>query len=851
VHPISSRVVLGALGLSALLSAKIALAGLPLEYFPERTWAEGAGWPASLHNAGQGRVSLLVQHPPAVRAQASGLWPLLPGISRFEGSFEELSSRLRANPGFRFEWAPRRRLLLDAVEPTLMARLGRLETGLSGQGVLIAIVDSGVDFRHPDLRYPDGSTRIVRWLDLSLGPLGAQPELEAKYGCNEGTGCAVLTATEINAMLGGPPTASEPTDLVGHGTHVASLAAGGGNADARYVGVAPQAELIIVRATRSFGFGVLDADIVRGSQFAFLEAEALGRPVVLNLSLGSDVGPHDGSTLLERALAELVGPEHPGRGMVVAAGNSGGVLTGLTELYPPPFGIHTNAHVAEGLGALLPVLSPPTQGAETRGEILIWLSFSRGSAIAVGLRDREGAWVKPVPPGQSGVFTKERLEASIFNASGMGVEWLPAPQAGTALVALSGAWRSGSVIGLELEGRGHVRAWLESSGDLLPGPGNPGALFANAQVEGTVGIPATHPELLAVGASVHRTGWRDYEGNLVSTELLGFGSRPAGATALFSAAGPSELGDVKPEVVAPGLALVGALSSAADPRNPRSFSMFQQQGGCGPALNQCLVVSDGYAVATGTSLSAPLVAGAMALLLEREPRLTQPELRGRLLAGTRRLGDAGSFAQRSGGGRLDISRLLAPAHLDQPPVASESWLTFAGSFARPEPTARLALVAHLKGTSGQAVDPQGVSLAVRRGTILEPMERLGPGVWQGAVAASPGSAGERLEVSLLVANRQLLQASIPIAVDSTAARYPLVAKGGCAVVGLAADQGRRAGDLGASLVLGGVLLLRLLARRRPNQSPCRAPLSAYGPIPASRLLFSGSITPVSGEQGWV
>ena len=59
------------------------------------------------------------------------------------------------------------------------------------------------------------------------------------------------------------------------------------------------------------GSGISDADIVRAAQFLFARAEELGSPAVLNLSLGSNFGAHDGSSALERALSELIGPDQP------------------------------------------------------------------------------------------------------------------------------------------------------------------------------------------------------------------------------------------------------------------------------------------------------------------------------------------------------------------------------------------------------------------------------------------------------------------------------------------------------------------------------------------------------------
>src|SRR6185312_11665487 len=109
----------------------------------------------------------------------------------------------------------------------------------------------------------------------------------------------------------------------GHGTHVTSIAAGNGgisiHAKPTYAGVAPGATLII--ANPSSGGGFFDADVLRAANFIFNRADALQQPVVCNLSLGGDFGPHDGTTALEKGLSAMVGDDKPGRAIVVAAGN--------------------------------------------------------------------------------------------------------------------------------------------------------------------------------------------------------------------------------------------------------------------------------------------------------------------------------------------------------------------------------------------------------------------------------------------------------------------------------------------------------------------------------------------------
>jgi len=792
--------------------------------------------PKAFENAAPGVISLLVTHQGAPSLTSSRLVRISPDLSSLELPTSELPSWVRNHPDWRWQWAPPRRLLLDNLEGFVHARAARTDTGLTGQGAIVGIVDSGVDLSHPDLRHADGSTRVKRLLDFSTPPRGIRPDLEDDYGCTQSASCSVLTHVELDALLADTDPSNDPTDSFGHGTHVASLAVGNGTADSRFVGIAPEADLIVARVTRSGSGGVLDADVLRAVSFIFAEAAKLGQPAVVNLSLGSDFGPHDGSSALEEALAKLVGPNFPGRSIVVAAGNSGGLYSGVTKLYPEPFGIHTEAFVPSNAARIVPLLSPHTLTPITRASVYVWLSFLPEDDVAIGLDDRDGPWITPVAAGAEGTFNKGGLEVTILNGKGGSPPGAPelaqGAEAGGAVVILDGQWPSGSVFGLRLVGHGNAQLWLESSGELSPGAGTPGALFPSAQREGTISIPAAQPDLIAVGASTHRTSWTDYRGSVVETSIFGLPVVPLDSIAGFSAAGPNAFGDLKPEIVAPGLALIGALSRDADPRSGNVASGFGSFGACADPQVECFVASDRYAVSAGTSMSAPLVAGAVALLLERNPKLTQPEIRALLIAGARQPTGNIAIAQQAGPGILDAQQMLRaqgfPA--DTSPLApsrEQSWFSFSSSFVRPSGRSRLALTAHLKDAKGAIlrVAPEDISLNVTPGALVEPLSELGPGVWQAAVAADPKTAAETLHVNLHVRGNLLLSATLPIAVDYEASQHPLTAKGGCSLTSL--NLRPREGTPISALGLASVLLFSALRKRR-CQSGTRADATPAG-----------------------
>ncbi len=109
-------------------------------------------------------------------------------------------------------------------------------------------------------------------------------------------------------------------DTTGHGTHGLSVAAGD---DAVFPGMAPSADLLVVKATRDDGtLGFVSTDVINALVFVDQKAAELGLPYVVNLSLGTIVAPHDGRSLEEQALDTIVGPGRPGKVAVLAAGNS-------------------------------------------------------------------------------------------------------------------------------------------------------------------------------------------------------------------------------------------------------------------------------------------------------------------------------------------------------------------------------------------------------------------------------------------------------------------------------------------------------------------------------------------------
>ena len=200
---------------------------------------------------------------------------------------------------------------------------------LFGAGILTAVIDSGIDYSHPDFRNPDGTTRIRALWDQSIS--GNPPE-----GYFLGT---EYTQEQINAALSEPVKARQEQivpsrDISGHGTSVAGIAAGNGRGSVGgiYMGVAPQSELLIVKLgnPRQGGFP-RTTELMQGVDYVLRKSLEYRMPVAINISFGNTYGSHEGTSLLERYLDDManywksvicVGSGNEG----TAAGHTSGVL---------------------------------------------------------------------------------------------------------------------------------------------------------------------------------------------------------------------------------------------------------------------------------------------------------------------------------------------------------------------------------------------------------------------------------------------------------------------------------------------------------------------------------------------
>lgn len=180
-----------------------------------------------------------------------------------------------------------------------------LNTPYTGKDVIIGVVDQGLDLQHPDFIDNNGDTRVLRYWDHSTN---GNPPPGYGYG----------TEWDSTSINNGTCTSTEEASA--HGTTVAGQALGNGNANGRNIGMAPDANIVIVETNFSLPNWTLT--IVDAVEYIFAVADEYNMPAVVNLSLGSYFGSHDGNDPAAEAIEALL-DEKPGRIVVCAAGNGG------------------------------------------------------------------------------------------------------------------------------------------------------------------------------------------------------------------------------------------------------------------------------------------------------------------------------------------------------------------------------------------------------------------------------------------------------------------------------------------------------------------------------------------------
>ena len=430
----------------------------------------------------------------------------------------------------------------------------RREPFLSGDGVLIAVIDSGIDYARREFRTEDGSTRILSLWDQTAA--SGQPPAGFFLGSE-------YSEAQINMAL----AASTPTekmqlvpsiDVSGHGTAVAGIAAGyspesTSEGTYRYEGLAPNSKLLIVKlGLPSEGGFPRTTEIMRGVTYAIRKALELGMPLVINLSFGNSYGSHDGSSLLERFLDNA---SEIGRTVIcVGSGNEG----------------NSAGHAAGNALSSSATVDLAVADYESSLSVQLWTQYS--DSYRIYLRS-PGGTRHELPMGiQSGKYTLRVEQTNLLIYLGEPSPYSVNRELYIEMIPASGSYIGSGIWQFILEpvevSVGQYYFYLPSAAGRNERTG-----FTAPTPQVTLTIPSTSAKVITVGAydSTYNS-YADFSGR--------------GYEGINRTIGVVTAGLVKPDLAAPGVNL--------------------------PAPD----LYGGYQSVTGTSFATPVVSGSAALLME-------------------------------------------------------------------------------------------------------------------------------------------------------------------------------------------------------------------------------------------
>ncbi|POP34547.1 protease [Lactonifactor longoviformis] len=450
---------------------------------------------------------------------------------------------------FTYNFTPKILTLMDTVslDASGITRVQNQPTlNLKGSSILMGFVDTGIDYTHPVFRRSDGSSRIYGIWDQTI-QTGTPPEGQY-YGTE-------YTNEQLNeALRSDTPSALVPTeDTNGHGTFLAGVAAGSAIPEEDFIGAAPEAAIAMVKLKeakdylKEFYFATgpgpfyQDTDIILGIRYLLSLAGRLNRALVVCIGLGTNQGSHSGESPLNSVLSSI--SEERGTHAVVAAGNEAGKAHHYYQ------STNTNCyHEAE------------IQVKENTSGFTMELWGSPLETYSVGFETPLGEVVPRIPARIRLTDTIDFvLERTKIFVNYEGIQTISGGQ--MIFIRFTdptpGVWRLR--IYCSSEGTGNFHIWLPVSGF-----SDPDVIFLQPNPDTTLTTPSASDQVITPST------YNAYDGSLF----------------LNSSRGYTRLGDIKPDIAAPGVNVFG----------PRA-------GG-------------GFTTMTGSSVASAITSGAVALIAE-------------------------------------------------------------------------------------------------------------------------------------------------------------------------------------------------------------------------------------------
>jgi subtilisin family serine protease len=510
---------------------------------------------------------------------------------------------------------------------------------LTGKGVIIGILDTGIDWRHQDFINADGTSRILYLYDpfdtsftTSQGKIGSRPPINDAKEKPLGT---LYTREQINAALRGQD-AINSTDKNGHGTAVAGTAAGNGRATANgvpagtYKGTAPEADLIIVKVVSDSPAENL-FPYYMAAKWIVETAKAANQACVLNLSLGNHYSAHDGNDAVEAMFNELAGDGKQGVVICVAAGNEG------------KFSFHAGGTFGPRRTGQADVISPAIElfvarqtqfsayfdHADDWGLIVSGLDNffvdDKGNSLDAYFYNVEGRFQTKISanakaPASFSQFVQNavEIEAPMKSSKSMAKSSVKPFSTSSTISSVNQRNATSDRLVLTLQpgkytvrGFGATQRVTNGRFDLYLDSYSEASFGNGAEAKFMIASPGNAANVLTVGAYDFRNQWENGAGKQTSYNLN------VGDLSDYSSPGYRRDGAIKPDITAPATYTIASLATG---------SALAKDGDGN--LDQTIVTRDGLHLAwSGTSAASPYVAGVVALLLQKNARLDASQIR--------------------------------------------------------------------------------------------------------------------------------------------------------------------------------------------------------------------------------
>lgn len=492
--------------------------------------------------------------------------------------------------------------------------LAPLPQAYDGTGIIMGIMDTGIDFNHPDFKDAGGNTRIQFIWDQNQ-PTGSTVPQPYNYGIE-------WTAAQINASV----CTHNDNANYGHGTHVAGTAAGNGSAVGKFEGVAPKADIVFVALDFNNITNNIYADAL---SYIFAKATAAGKPCVVNASVGDYYGSHDGTDLQTQLMNNMLTSQN-GRVLVAAAGNAGDekyhvktTLTNTDTLFTWFFG-----GTASDMYYVLYADTNDIKNVQT----------------AIGVNRPSSTDLGRIPfHNYNYALTTQQVDTLKFNNKRIGIVKTDASINSFGVYelvyhviadTLNYKWR------IESKGSGKHDSWnfdFVSSGLPTTTVYPKMIYYVMPDTISTIvsGFQCSN-EVITVGNYINLNTWTNFA-NVVQTSSLEI----PGKIAWSSSNGPTRTNMIKPDVVATGANVFSSL--------PLSLQSFMIANAPSAVAQGSMHIQGG-----GTSASAPVVAGLAALYLQKFPNATHQQVKQAIMNCTYSDGFTGTLPNNLYGyGKLD------------------------------------------------------------------------------------------------------------------------------------------------------------------------------------------------------